>query len=103
MKTKFPRRLTLRLTEEQYQFVKSDEDLCMAESMRDMIDWDRKEGMRNRVNNGSIENRLGHKARLKTPIQFRDLLVGIARACDPGRTDLILQPDLDLQLCLEIA
>jgi hypothetical protein len=46
---------------------------------------DRREGMRNRHSNGSIENRLGHKARARTPLPFRDLLISIARECDPSK------------------
>lgn len=49
----------------------------------------RREGMRNRSNNGAIENRLSHKARARTPLPFRDLLVSIARQCDPANAKAV--------------
>ena len=53
----------------------------------------RKEGMRDRRNNGLVENRLSHKARSRTPLPFRDLLIEVAATCDPSRVRL-LQPAL---------
>ena len=45
----------------------------------------RVEYMRNRANNGAAQNRLPHKAHARTPVPFRDLLIEIARQCDPSR------------------
>jgi len=54
----------------------------------------RRQVTRDRRNNGVIENRLGHKARARTPIEFQGLLIDIASQCNPSRQDLILQPAL---------
>lgn len=51
------------------------------------------EGQRDRSKNGIVENRLSHKARARTPLPFRDLLISIARECSPLTVE-ILQPAL---------